>query len=569
MANEATEMLEATKRLFTDETGQRIAGALEEIALGGAGSAATLDAAVVAMIDGTNTTQVFKAWYNRAAVLSGEAPNRWNLLTRFAGLVAEAWDGKVYTLRSALASLSGSTDMTPLDDLAAKQSGGQLAIETDTEDPDDWTKEDPMTWYIRANALSLADGTMNITAIEGIDDDFDITGEDAPVWTFALSLYVKEWSDAAYDYISFRTTAADGYAADAADIGPDSVRRALTWHPTFPGGVNSAGALTSGAGRAPYTSHSALQGIAAARLMDPYEGLWSDCDTRWLLRMWQLRHWNLENSGIAEGCTNYSLDYTPAVAESGVKRVLLTTAQAAAFIVGSTVMLSASARGGAVTVAAAKIESIETVTVEGSSYGAINLDVESTFSTTTSLHLCTIPYHSGATEALPGHADGCFGGSLTSGKGPLRVAGVEVLEGAYALGLDPLYNVTAGSASGKFNYAIYECKDSEKQAGSITSDYEDTGISFTDMPNAWNYVKKFFRTVKGVLFPELIGGSSTTYLKSAFAGTGSAGVRSPWRFCYLNSGGNAGLAGEHGSNTPSGSGWHGRPRLGGAGKKRG
>ena len=149
------------------------------------------------------------------------------------------------------------------------------------------------------------------------------------------------------------------------------------------------------------------------------------------------------------------------------------------------------------------------------------------------------------------------------------MAGVEVLDGSYTLGLDPLYNVTAGSESGKFNYAIYECKNSEKLAGSITSDYEDTGISFTDMPNAWNYVKKFFRTLKGVLFPELIGGSSTTYYKSAFSGAGSAGVRSPWRFCGLYNGGFAGLAGESGDITPSGSGWSGRPRLGGAGKKRG
>lgn len=559
----------AEKRLFTDETGQRVAAALEEIALGGAGSAATLDAAVVAMIDGTNTTQVFKAWYNRAAILSGESPNRWNLLSRFASLVAEAWDGKVYTLKSVLASVGGTTTMTPMDDLTAKSSGGQLAIETDSADPDDWTVEDPMTWYIRANALSLADGTMNITAIEGIDDDFDITGEEAPVWTFALSLYIKEWSDTSYDYISFRTTPAEGFAADAADVGPNSVRRALTWHPTFPGGLNGSGALTSGAGRAPYNFHSANEGITAARLMDPYEGLWNDCDTRWLLRMWQLRHWNLENSGIAEGCTNYNLDYTLAAAESGVKRVLLTTAQAANLIVGSTVMLSASARGGTVTVQAAKIASIETVTVDGTSYGAINLDVADTFNTTTSLHLCTVPYHSGATEALPGHADGCFGGSLTSGKGPLRVAGVEVLEGGYALGLDPLYNVTAGSDSSKFNYAVYECKDSEKLAGSITSDYESTGITFTDMPSGWQYVKKFVRTVKGILFPETIGGSSTTYYKSAFFGATSAGVRSPWRFCSLGAGGTAGLAGELGTDTPSSSYWYGRPRLGGAGKKRG
>lgn len=558
----------ATKRLFTDETGQRIAEALEEIALGGAGSATSLDAAVIAMIDGTNTTRVFKAWYERAAILVGSDVTRWDLLSKYARLIAKAWEDKTYTLRSALASVSGDATMTPLDDLALKSEGGQLAIETDSADPDDWTVEDPMTWYIRANAKSLADGTMNITAIEGIDDDFDITGEDAPVWTFALALYIKEWSDASYNYISFRTAAADGFAADAADIAPDSNRRDLTWHPTFPGGLNSQNALTSGAGRAPYINASAITGLTAARLMDAYEGLWNDCDTRWLLRMWQLRHWNLENSNIAEGCTCYNLDYTPAVAETGVKRVLLTAAQAANLIVGSCVQLSTSARGGTVT-ALAQIESKETVEVSGTSYVAINLDVDTTFNTTTSLHLCTMPYFSGATEALPGHADGCFGGTLTGGKGPLRVAGVECMDGAFVLGLDPLYNATAGSASDKFDYAVHECKDSEKLAGSITSDYENTGITYTDMPQGWQYLKSFVRTVKGVLFPETIGGSSVTYFKSVFIGTFSTGVWSPWRFGSMDAETAAGLACELGANASSSSTWNGRPRLGGAGKKRG
>ena len=558
----------ATKRLLTDETGQRIAGALEEIALGGAGSEASLDAAVIAMIDGTNTTRVFKAWYERAAIIAGSSATRWDLLCKFARLISEAWEDKTYTLKSALASISGDPTMTPMDDLTLKTVPGQLAIETDSASPDDWTVEDPMTWYIRANALSLADGNMNITAIEGIDDDFDITGEDAPVWTFALALFIKEWSDASYDYISFKTAAAEGYAADAGDVDPNGNKRDLTWHPTFPGGLNSQGALTSGANRAPYIFKSANDGITAARLMDAYEGLWTDCDSRWLLRMWQLRHWNLENSGIAEGCTNYNLDYTPALAETNVTRVLLTAAQAANLIVGSCVMLSTSSRGGT-TVVIAKIASKEEVTISETSYTAINLDTSTAFTTTTSQHLCTVAYFSGATEALPGHADGCFGGTLTGGKGPLRVAGVECLDGAYSLGLDPLYNCTAGSDGNKFDYAVYECKDSEKQAGSITSDYESTGITFTDMPKSWQYVKKFVRTTKGILFPEVIGGSSTTYVKSAFYGAGSAGVRSPWRFGSLYNGANAGLACETGHHTPSSSYWYGRPRLGGAGKKRG
>ena len=567
----------ATKRLFTDDTGQRIAEALEEIALGGAGSQAALDAAVIAMIDGTNTTRVFKAWYDRAAIIAGAGATKWSLLTKFARLAAKAWEDKTYTLRSASADISGATEMTPLDDLAKKSTSGQLTDETGKEDPDDWTAEDPMTWYVRANALSLSDGTMDITAIEGIDSDFDITGETAPVWTFALALYIKEWSDSSYDYLSFRTAAADGYAADAADVDPDGEKRDLTWHPTFPGGLNSAGALTSGADRAPYIFHSAIEGIAAARKMDAYEGLWNDCDTRWLLRMWQLRHWNLENSNIAEGCTSYNYQYAVAVAESGVKRVLVTTAQGANFLAGSTVSVgdlgtgTNKDRGNAAMRNLAdcvKIASIESVTVSGTTYSALNLDLESTITTTTTTYVSTMPYHSGATEALPGHIDGCFGG-LTKGRGPLRVAGVECLDGAWTLGLDPLYNVTTGSASGKFNYAVYECKDSTKLTGSITSDYTDTGITYTDMPLGWQYVKAFVKTVKGVLFPKTIAGSSSAYYKSAFTGSYGAGVRSPWRFGNLSHGAGAGLACEDGNGAPSSSHWNSRARLGGAGKKRG
>ena len=170
-----------------------------------------------------------------------------------------------------------------------------------------------------------------------------------------------------------------------------------------------------------------------------------------------------------------------------------------------------------------------------------------------------MPWHSGATEALPGHKDGCTF-SLTAGKTPLRVAGVEVLDGSYTIGLDPLYDTTANEAGG-FDYTVYQCRDSQKLSGSITADYEDTGIVYSGMPSGWNYVKAFIKSKLGVLFPKLIGGSSTTYFKSAFYGTISAGVRCPWRFANLNNGGNAGLAAENGNNAPGNSNWNSRPRI--------
>ena len=89
------------------------------------------------------------------------------------------------------------------------------------------------------------------------------------------------------------------------------------------------------------------------------------------------------------------------------------------------------------------------------------------------------------------------------------------------------------------------------------------------MKSGWNYVKSFMKTKKGVLFPEEVGGSATTYFKSAFNGPGSAGVRCPWRFAALVNGASAGLACEIGGDTPGAAYWLSRPRLCGAGKKRG
>lgn len=551
---------------------ERMAAALEAIALnGGSGSAAALDAACQSVLDGKNTTRVFWAYYPRA-VAAGET-DKYKILSRFATAAAQAWNQKTYTLRSYDPSVSGTTTMTPLDDLADLEAT-QLCTEN-TEAVEDWADEDPMTWYIRANALSLEDGTMNITYFEG-EDGFDITGEDAPVYTFALALWIKEWNDGTYDYISFRTTRGSGYYPDAGDVDPTNKRRPITWHPTFPGGLNSEGALTSGAGIKAYNFASASTGITKARIMSSYEGLWNDCDTRWLLRMWQLRHWDLENSGKAEGCTNYNYQYVAALPEENVKRILITTAQAATLVVGSTVSIgdmgsnSNKDRGNSYMRNLAdlvKISSIETVEINETQYGAVNLELTETITTTATTYISTMPWHSGATEALPGHKDGCIH-SLTAGKGPLRVAGVEVLDGAYAVGLDPLYQVTE-NADGGFDYSIYECRNSVNQTGSVTSNYVDTGLSYEGMPEGWNYVKSFMKTKLGVLFPNALGGSSTTYYKSAFYGTGSTGVRCPWRFANLNNGGNAGLAGENGNNSPGNSNWNGRPRryLSKAGRK--
>ena len=543
---------------------------LAAIAAGNA-SAGFIDSTFAQLLDGTNTTAVFWSWW---PLSDNGVDSKYRRLERFGTMLAKKWADKTYTLRGYAAEVSSDPSMTPLDDLAGR---APAALATDTDDGgEDWAEEDPMTWYIRANALSLDDGHMNITAVEG-EDGFDITGETAPVYRFSIALYKKWTEDGSYETKSYKTVPAPGYAHYERDISPDGTKRVLTWAPCFGGGLTSDGKLTSGAGRKPYIEASAVTGLAAARKWDGgNDGLWNDGDSEWLLDTWQLRHFDKENSNKLEGCLSYDVQKVAALAETGVKRVLLASGTAGAFVVGSTVSVgdpgSSTSYGreqGHMRNLAhlVQIASISSVTIDGTVYDAVNLDMDGTMDTTATTRITSMPWHSGSTEKLPGHRDGSIV-SLTSGKTPARISGVEVLNGAYVIGIDPLYNVTANETSG-FDYSIYVCRDSKNLGSSIGSNHADTGIKLRGIAAGWKWPKGFILNKLGILIPRLFGGSSSGWYKSAFHGADSAGVRCPWRWGNLYYGGAGGLACEYANHFPGGASWDGSPRLSGSGKKRG
>ena len=535
--------------------------------------ASTLDGMYTAMLDGTNTQKIFKLWWPFAVT---QSENKYSCLERFAAMLDTAWGDKTYTVRNIHESVSGDASGTPLDDLADGRSAAPLVTDASTGVAD-WAENDPMTWYVRANAKSLADGTMEVLAVE-TEAAFDVTGETAPVYCFSPALAVKEWDDGSYLYTSWHMRAGDGYVPMAGDVAPDGTHRLLTWHPAFYGGKNSAGGMTSGAGLLPMPWTSANAALPLARKLTAYDGLWCDCDTQFALMAWRLRHWTLSNSGQLEGCTNYNYQYTLAAAETGVKRVLLTKAQGANLLAGSCMCLGE--RGSNTNndrnqaynhdvFNIAKILSFETVTVNDTEYAAVNLDLASTIDTTTTMLVSTMPWPNGTTEALPGHSDGCIG-NLTNGKYPYRIAGMEMQIGSYCEELDPLWQASLVDDD-HWHYDVYSCRDSEKLAGSITANYQKVGEF--DLPNAnkwsWNFIRALNKMAAEAQIPTKFGGSTSTYVKAAFSSPGGAGVYAPWRFGNLYDGGYCGLPCAYGGRGPGSSYWHGVPRLAGSGKKRG
>lgn len=142
--------------------------------------------------------------------------------------------------------------------------------------------------------------------------------------------------------------------------------------------------MTSGAGLPPMPWTSANAAIPLARKITAYDALWTDCDQQYVLAQWRLRYWTLSNSGKLEGCTGYNYQYSPAVAETGVKRVLVTKAQGANFLVGSAVCMGERGENTGTDRNAdynhnifnwAKISSITNVTVSDTEYVALNLEL--------------------------------------------------------------------------------------------------------------------------------------------------------------------------------------------------
>ena len=547
----------------------------------GGADAVTLDAMFGAMINGENTTKIFRDWWELARAqdeLSEDTAkaNRYHTLERWFTLLGKAWAGKYYTLRGPdwRVNATGVHALTPLGDLAGRTAAACATEETELDA--DWADEDPMTWYIRFNGLSLADGTMNVLAVEGLDPEFDITGNTAPVYTGRLGLFKLHYTDGAYEYKTFATQPEGAFKPWAGDVAPDGTHRAMNWQATFGGSKTASGKLTSGSGYAPGSwerngntfagSVSASAGLTAARLWDAYEGTYSDTDLEPVLDLFQLRHFDLENSGIIEGCLSYNLEYEVALAETGVRSVVVTPAQGANILMGSFLDIGTAKRGGQI--GRGNVIRKEDVTIDGTAYCRVYLDLAADVNVTAGAFVCTLPWTPGSTEHLPGHKDGSLG-SCTAGKTPARIAGVEIIDGAYAVGLDPLWMSDYDAERDPNSiYTVYQCRDSEKQAGSITSDYEEVG-SFNCQTSGWQYQKHLAINDKGMIYPDALGASSTTFEKSAFYFYASSGVRAPWRFYHLGSGGGGGLAGADGDLAPGYAYWSGRPRLSGSGKKRG
>ena len=165
-------------------------------------------------------------------------------------------------------------------------------------------------------------------------------------------------------------------------------------------------------------------------------GYWGSFSSRTLLEyiFYVIKYASKSSQKYFAGCSNFNVQVKCAVAETGVKRVLL--ASQSKFYVGCCVSVGVANstntdRGETKMnsiVNRARVKSIETVTIGGKKYTALNLDVSATFDTTTDTYVSSMPCFTGETDKVIGHKDGSYL-SNTDGCHTFRIKGVEYMNG--------------------------------------------------------------------------------------------------------------------------------------------
>lgn len=558
--------MSTTYNIPRDSTLQELV-ALQKAALIGGGDPGAIDSYYCTLVNKcTNVDQVnalFKEWWNSQYV--DGSTSRVDLLERWFGNVLD--DDRVHGVKLPLFSTSTTAIGEKTDDSA----GLTCVPSTETTEGKDEFAHLPQFWCVEASAEKNADGTITVYAVEGIDDIDDVRSGEHLCWVFQKNTYCREWNEDGYRLFKTRCHAASGYKQWKDGKTKDGVMHSFMAHPKYVhAGLDANGKITCGTGLDPvlWTSHNG--GVALWRARGSMYSGGSMNVAKFLLRMMWLKYARKGNSGTIEGCSAYNYQYRAAVSESGVNRIIITTAQAANLYVGSNVELGDNASGTDRNTAAsysiarlARITAIDEISIAGTTYAAVYVDTDNVFDTTAGTTLIsTMPYPSGWNDSVQG-----FDGSrynYTNGKEPGLLQKIEFQNGAYVIFSDELWQWSQDS-DGNYLFDCYTIDDQSKVTtnGTISSNYEKQEALTLTWParqsSGWQYIEDTAIN-EDTLWPENVStaAGSGTGVKAGFGVYPAAsGVRAAWCFANLNNGGNCGLAARNSNNSATNTNWNG------------
>lgn len=494
--------------------------------------------------DGTKKTydKIMRKWFHAHGMSALTPAGITELCNKWYEASKDGWDGTVTFAEPSAPNASQVSTGTRGGDNA----GLTCTPSTDaTEEQDDYAG---LPLFAVKNVNYIVDTTtldIMITAIEGITDNYVQNDPDTYVGCMQMTGWVYERDGEATYTIGYADHQVSGAHCEplAEAVRVDGTVRPFVVHSKYMSRTVD-NKMTSCSGLVPThnMSHNTLRTLATA----PYSG-GTTADVTFLKIMMMIKYASLTLDGIVQGCCNYNLQYYAKVAETGVRRILLQ--ENAAIVKGSTVLIGTYAGNADRAQAAVRsisdgaiVTAVENVTISGTTYKAIYVDVAAAFDTaangdaqTGSTIVSTWHWSSGSCNEVKGNDGSPV--SCTSGVYPAKLQGIEYMVGGYEVLADVILNLeTIESHS---YYVPYIVRRKAKQATSITGDYEKLEALKIACPASagWQYIikQKFY---KGVLFPSIVGGSSSTFAKDPFYmnADGTTGTREWLSFGPLGTG---------------------------------
>lgn len=500
-------------------------------------------------------TEWWKIQYNSDLFTKSEMLERW-----FGNVLVDTRVHGVTTPR-----YSKSTSM--IGELTDDSAGLTCTPSTESTAGSDPFAHLPQFWCLEVSAEKNADGSHTIYYVEHIDDTSDVRSGEHLCWVLQKNTYKREYQDKDYKYLKTRCTPAPGYKRWKEGTDRTGKVHEYMAHPKYYAGIDADGGITCGTGLKPVNRTSHQTGVTRWRGRGAQYAGASGSLPKFLDAMTRLKYGRKGNSGKIEGCVSYNYQYTVAVSETGVERVILTKEQAANLLVGSAVMLgiqSGSDRNTASNYSifdGKLITAIETVTIEEKEYSAVYVDNGGkTFDTTAgSTYLSTSPYYSGWNDNVLGRDGSRY--SPTSGKEPGMIQGVEFMNGSYLIVSDELWQWST-DADGNYNFDCFKCYNQSKVGSAINENYEQITGAHLVYPagtgGAWTYITDNIID-DDVLWPEatIATGSGVGVGAGFYRNPAASGVRAAWCFGNLNNGGNGSVSCRNSNNWVSNANWNG------------
>ena len=434
---------------FSEETGVRIAEAVEQIAFG---------------------TGVPK---------KDDATGRY---TNLGGWLASQRNGAIYGVQ--IPKYSGSTTVECVK--TGANSGLSVTPSTaSTAGADDYRAHFPFkVWDVVGGADD--DGTPFVKSMADYDASYVNNGALGNVFVMAPTLYWRYTEQAACYLLEICDTPKAGFEPQPGAKLPDGTIRPFMLYAKYPGGTYN-GKLASVSGvqvRNRNVSHNTGMTLAAA-VGAGYSCL-SPADDWYRKVMFLLMFAKKSSQAIFSGCTGYTAQSPVTVAETGVKRVILSNTEAAKYDVGSSIMYgsapSAQDRNAAAAYSVFDAATILYKEAYDSGNTALYVDTASTFDTTVGTYVSTAPWRCGSLDRVQGTTGTITDAGRTNGHEPFLLQGIECMVGVYEVMGGVILNATSEPS-----VEVWRVYDTSKDATSLTSDFVKVGELDATATAGWLY----------------------------------------------------------------------------------